>query len=91
MEDDAALAARALAEAADLGHSLTIWPAAPQNIQSLLSKRRLRSSEVSFPSLLSFSTTGDFFGVEEEEDEDEDELEEPEDLPEEDEEVLDVF
>ena len=54
--DDAslALAARAFAFEAEevfFGHSLTLCPVPPQNMQRLLANRRARSSEVSLPSL----------------------------------------
>ena len=38
-----------------LGHSFAMRPAAPQNMQSILLKRRLRSTAVSLPSLPDFN------------------------------------
>jgi len=51
-----AVAALALAaREPDLGQSLALWPVAPQNMHRFMSNLRLRSSEVSLPSLLSLS------------------------------------
>ena len=50
----------------DFGQSFAMWPPALQNMQSLLSKRRFRSSEVSLPLLPSFDMRSGL-GVEEEE------------------------
>ena len=43
------------AQEPDFGHSLALWPLPPQNIHKFCSNLRLRSSEVSLPSLLSLS------------------------------------
>jgi hypothetical protein len=61
-----ALAARALeADDDDFRQSFATCPALPQNIQRLLSKRRLRSSGVNFPS---FPSLSEMSGLEPEED-----------------------
>ena len=49
----------------DFGQSFAMWPPAPQNIQSLLSKQCFCSSEVSLPSLSSFDVRSGL-GVEKE-------------------------
>ena len=49
----------------DFGQSFAMWPPALQNMQSLLSKRHFRSSEVSLLSLPSFNVRSGL-GVEEE-------------------------
>ena len=49
----------------DFRQSFAMWPPAPQNMQSLLLKRRFRSLEVSLPSLPSFNMRSGL-GVEEE-------------------------
>jgi len=52
----AAVAALALAaQEPDLGQSLALWPVAPQNMHRFILNLRLRSSEVSLPSLPSLS------------------------------------
>ena len=67
---DLALAARE----PDFGHSLALWLLPPQNIHKFCSNLRLRSSEVSLPSLLSLSKSlrvlPGFLGVRFDEEED---------------------
>ena len=58
------VAVTALALAArepDFGHSLALWPLPPQNIHKFCLNLRLRSSEVSLPSLLSLSESSGVF------------------------------
>ena len=60
----ATLAALALVEAAALAQSFAMWPVAPQNMQSELSIRHLRSCGVSLPSLPSLLEMSFFLGAE---------------------------
>jgi len=54
----AAVAALALAaREPDLGQSLALWPVAPQNMHRFMLNLRLRSSEVSLPTLPSLSNS----------------------------------
>ena len=49
------------AQEPDFGHSLALWPLLPQNIHKFCSNLRLRSSEVSLPSLPSLSESSGVF------------------------------
>ena len=65
----AALAFALEAEEVIFGHSLTLCPAPPQNMQRLLVNRQARSSEVSLPSFPSLLERSGFLFCPEEPDE----------------------